>query len=118
MLEIMRQTSRFIKDHKKYLKKIESSIKIILKDSQTYLFGSIIEGNLVAGSDIDILVIANVPKNHLKRAELIAEIEEDVGLPISHPFEFHLLTQDELDIWIKIYNFRFEEISTYLKNYI
>jgi predicted nucleotidyltransferase len=114
MLEIMRQTNEFIKNHKKYLKKIESSIKVILKNSQTYLFGSIIEGNLVAGSDIDILVIANVPKNHLKRAEVIAAIEENVGLPISHPFEFHLLTQEELDIWIKIYKFKFEKISTYI----
>ncbi len=114
MLEIMRQTNEFIKNHKKYLKKIESSIKVILKNSQTYLFGSIIEGNLVAGSDIDILVIANVPKNHLKRAELIAAIEENVGLPISHPFEFHLLTQEELDIWIKIYKIRFEKISMYI----
>ena len=114
MLEIMRQTNEFFKNHKKYLKKIESSIKLILKDSQTYLFGSIIEGNLVAGSDIDILVIANVPKNHLKRAEVIAAIEENVGLPISHPFEFHLLNQEELDIWIKIYKFKFEKISTYI----
>lgn len=114
MLEIMRQTNEFIKNHKKYLKKIESSIKLILKNSQTYLFGSIIEGNLVAGSDIDILVIANVPKNHLKRAEVIAAIEENVGLPISHPFEFHLLTQEELDIWIKIYKIRFEKISMYI----
>lgn len=114
MLEIMRQTNEFIKNHKKYLKKIESSIKLILKNSQTYLFGSIIEGNLVVGSDIDILVIANVPKNHLKRAEVIAAIEENVGLPISHPFEFHLLTQEELDIWIKIYKIRFEKISMYI----
>ena len=112
----MRQTNKFIKNHKKYLKKIESSIKVILKDSQTYLFGSIIEGNLVAGSDIDILVIANVPKNHLKRAELIATIEENAGLPLSHPFEFHLLTQEEVNNWIKIYKLRLEDISAYLES--
>ncbi|KKL04599.1 hypothetical protein LCGC14_2614460, partial [marine sediment metagenome] len=28
--------------------------------------------------------------------------------------EFHLLTQEELDIWIKIYKFKFEKISTYI----
>lgn len=110
----MKQTNEFIKNHKKYLKKIERSIKVVLKDSQTYLFGSIIEGNLVAGSDIDILIIANVPKNHLTRAELIATIEENVELPISHPFEFHLITQEELEIWIQIYKFKFEKISKYI----
>ena len=110
----MRQTNEFIKNHKKYLKKIESSIKVILKDSQIYLFGSVIEGNLVAGSDVDILIIANVPKNHLKRAEIIAAIEENVGLPLSHPFEFHLLTQEELNTWNNIYKLEFKKISSYI----
>ncbi|TET61086.1 MAG: nucleotidyltransferase domain-containing protein [Promethearchaeota archaeon] len=110
----MIRTNNMINNYKKYLKKIESSIKTFLNDSQVFLFGSIIEGNLVAGSDIDILIIANIPKKHLKRAELIAKIEENAGLPLSHPFEFHLLTQEELNTWIKIYNLRFEDISAYL----
>ena len=105
-----------IKNYKKYLKKIESSIKTILNDFQVFLFGSIIEGNLVAGSDIDILIIANIPKKHLKRAELIAKIEENAGLPLSNPFEFHLLTQEELNTWTKIYKLRFEDISAYLES--
>ena len=116
LLEIMIKTNNMIKNYKKYLKKIESSIKTFLKDSQVFLFGSIIEGNLVAGSDIDILIIANIPKKHLKRAELIAKIEENAGLPLSHPFEFHLLTQEELNTWIKIYKLRFEDISAYLES--
>ena len=114
MLEMMIKTNDMIKNFKKYLKKIDESIKTVLSDSKVYLFGSIIEGNLVAGSDIDILIIANVPKKHLKRAELIAEIEENAGLPLSHPFEFHLLAQKELDTWIKIYKLKFEKISLYL----
>lgn len=114
MLEMMIKTNEMIKNFKKYLKKIDESIKTVLSNSKVYLFGSIIEGNLVAASDIDILIIANVPKKHLKRAELIAEIEENAGLPLSHPFEFHLLTQKELDTWIKIYKLKFEKISLYL----
>ena len=112
----MKQTNDMIKNYRKYLKNIESSIKTILKDPQIFLFGSIIDGNLVAGSDIDILVIANVPKKHLIRAELIAEIEENAGLPLSHPFEFHLLTQEEVNTWIKIYKLRFKAISAYLES--
>ena len=116
MLDVMIRTNDMIKNNKKYLKKIESSIETILNDTQIYLFGSILKGDLVAGSDIDILIIADVPKKHLKRAELIAEIEENAGLPLSHPFEFHLLTQEELNTWIRIYKFRFEKISSYLEN--
>jgi len=114
MLDLMIKTKEMIKNHKKYLKTINKNIKLVLKESQIYLFGSIIEGNLVAASDIDILIIADIPKKHLKRAEIIANIEEKSGLPLSHPFEFHLLTQEEFDKWIEIYRIKFEDITSYL----
>jgi predicted nucleotidyltransferase len=114
MLDRMIKTKEMIKNHKKYLKEITKNIKIVLGKPQIYLFGSIIEGNLVGASDIDILIIADIPKNHLKRAEIVANIEEKSGLPLSHPFEFHLLTQGEFDKWIEIYKIKFEDISTYL----
>ena len=114
MLDLMIKTKEMIKNHKEYLKRINKSIKLVLKESQIYLFGSVIEGNLVAASDIDILIIADIPKSHLKRAEIIANIEEKSGLPLSHPFEIHLLTQEEFDKWIEIYKIKFEDISSYL----
>jgi len=108
----MIRTNEIIKNYKNYLKKIEGSIKTILRDSQIFLFGSILEENLVAESDIDILIVADVPKKHLLRAELIAKIEENAGLPLSHPFEFHLITQEEFNTWIKIYKLKFKKISS------
>ena len=114
MLERMIKAKEMIKNYKEYLKIINKNIKLVLKDAQVYLFGSILEGNLVAASDIDILIIADVPKKHLKRAEIIAKIEEKSGLPLSHPFEFQLLTQEEFDTWNKIYKIKFEDISSYI----
>ena len=114
MLDLMIKTKEMIKNHKKYLKTISNNVNLALNNPQIYLFGSILEGNLVAASDIDILVIANIPKSHLKRAEIIANIEETSGLPLSHPFEFHLLTQEEFDTWIEIYKIKFEDISSYI----
>ena len=114
MLNLMIKTKEMIKNHREYLKRISKNIKLVLRESQTYLFGSVIEGNLVATSDIDILIIADIPKSHLKRAEIIANIEEKSGLPLSHPFEFHLLTQEELDTWIEIYKIKFEDISKFI----
>jgi hypothetical protein len=110
----MIKAKEIIKNYKEYLKIINKNIKLVLKDAQVYLFGSILEGNLVAASDIDILIIADVPKKHLKRAEIIAKIEEKSGLPLSHPFEFQLLTQEEFDTWNKIYKIKFEDISSYI----
>ena len=114
MLDLMIKTKEMIKNYKEYLKRINKNIKLVLKESQVYLFGSVIEGTLVAASDIDILIISNIPKNHLKRAEIIANIEEKSGLPLSHPFEFHLLTQAEFNKWIEIYKIKFEDISSYI----
>jgi len=114
MLDLMIKRKEMIKNHKEYLKIINKNIKLVLQESQIYLFGSIIEGNLVAASDIDILIIAEVPKKHLKRAEIIANIEEKSGLPLSHPFEFHLLSEEEFDTWSKIYKIKLEDISSYI----
>ena len=114
MLDRMIKTKEMIKNHKKYLKTINKNIKLVLRESQIFLFGSILEGNLVAASDIDILIIADIPKSHLKRAEIIANIEEKSGLPLNHPFEFHLLTQEEFDTWSEIYKIKFEDISSYI----
>jgi len=114
MLDLMIKTKEMIKNHRKYLKTINKNIKIVLRESQIYLFGSILEGNLVAASDIDILIIADIPKSHLKRAEIVANIEEKSGLPLSHPFEFHLLTQEEFDKWSEIYKIRFDDITKFI----
>jgi hypothetical protein len=111
MLETMKNHREMLKNYKKYLKKINISASKILNDSKLYLFGSILEGKVVGGSDIDILIIADVPKNHLLRAEIIAKIEESAGLPLSHPFEIHLLTLKEFNTWKEIYHFKFNDIT-------
>jgi len=114
MLEIMLKRKEMIENYKKYLKKINKSIKSILNNSVVYLFGSVIEEKIVAASDIDILIIADIPKNHLKRAEIIANIEQKAKLPLVHPFEFHILTVEEFNVWKKIYNLKYVEITAYL----
>ncbi len=103
-----------LKNHKKYLKEIFISIKKFLPDARVLIFGSVVEDKLVGGSDIDVIIIADVPKKHMKRAELIAKIEEDTQLSYVHPFDFHLLTQEEFDDWNSIYNLNIKAIEDYL----
>ena len=114
MLETMKKRREMLKNFKKYLEKINDSSKEILKNSKLYIFGSFIEGKNVGGSDIDILIIADVPKSHLIRTQIISDIEEKAGLPLSHPFEIHLLSSEEFKIWKQIYNLKFQAISFYL----
>lgn len=114
MLEIMMERKEMIRDHQKYIKKIRFSTQKLLDNPKMLIFGSILRGDLVAESDIDILIIAQVPKNHLKRADIIAKIEESAGLPMVHPFHINLITQNEFENWRDIYRFEFCPISSFL----
>lgn len=114
MLEMMMIRKQMIEHFKDYLKKILKACNFELKNSEIYLFGSALKGNQVAASDIDILIIAEVPKNHLKRAEIISGIEENAGLPWNHPFEIHLINREEFEIWKDIYNFDYENLASFL----
>jgi len=67
-----------------------------------YLFGSAVTGDLVASSDIDLLIVArNLPKSIAVRSELKERIIERSGLPPVHPFEIHLVDEDEARIYFR-----------------
>ena len=112
----MKSNRYFIKNHKKYLKEIYQSAGSLLKSPEIYLFGSIVEGNLVAASDIDILIITDIPKNHQLRASVETQIEEKAGLPLNHPFELHIITKEEFQIWNDIYKLNIKPLSDYLSS--
>ena len=76
-----------------------------------YIFGSLLEDKVVASSDIDVIIECEVAKNHMKRAEIMAKIEEKSNLPLYHPFQFHLLTNEELNIWKKIFKIKPKKIN-------
>jgi len=102
LIEPVKKRREILKNFREYLPKIKSAVKDVIGDVEIYVFGSILEGEFVGGSDVDIMIVADVESNR-KRAEVLAEIEERIGLPLSHPFEFHLLTKDEFDKWISIF---------------
>ncbi len=85
----------------------------MLRDAEVYLFGSVAEGKAVLSSDIDILIVTRRKdvRSGRRRAEILAEIEERAGLPFVHPFEFHLMTEDEFREWVEVFRPRLVEIS-------
>ena len=103
ILKIGKKRSKILFNYKSYLEKIVRIIEANLKDANIYLFGSVLENNLIASSDIDMIIECEIPKNHMRRAEIIANIEEQTDLPLYHPFQFHLLTGEELIEWKSIY---------------
>ncbi|HEY0089995.1 MAG TPA: nucleotidyltransferase domain-containing protein [Candidatus Lokiarchaeia archaeon] len=99
-----------LKNFRKYLKNIKSNAIKELKDAQIYLFGSALEDKLVAGSDIDVLIVGDIPRSHLKRVEYAANIEENAGLPMNNPFHIHLIDPEQFKMWMDIYKLKLERI--------
>lgn len=111
ILEIGKNRSKILLNYEKYLERIVPIIEANLKNANIYLFGSILEDNIVASSDIDIIIECDVPINHMRRAEIVANIEEQSDLPLYHPFEFHLLTEKQLIKWKSIYKIKPKKIN-------
>jgi len=85
-----------LENWKDIVKTLTSSAKKILGDAEVVPFGSIVEGKATATSDLDILVIVkDLPKSALNRAQIISKIEEATGLPPIHPIQIHLATWQE-----------------------
>lgn len=115
LLELMMNWKEMIENFKDYLKKINDAFKSVLEGAEIYIFGSALEGKQVGGSDIDVLIVAEVPRKHLKRAEIIAEIEEKAGLPLAHPFEIHLIDPSQFNTWKDIYNLNYKDLDEFLE---
>ncbi|RLG82574.1 MAG: nucleotidyltransferase domain-containing protein [Thermoprotei archaeon] len=77
----------------KYLAKIKKIVKKIDPYAKIYLFGSVAEGNYILSSDIDILIITDVP-----REKILTELWRN---GISDPFEIHVYTVEYLDLFRK-----------------
>jgi predicted nucleotidyltransferase len=62
----------------------------------------VVRGESTGGSDVDILIVSNeVPESNLERARMKVMIEERLGLPLYHPFELHLVKEEEAKLYFK-----------------
>lgn len=78
------------------MKKVEKAAETLLKKPEFYVFGSAVNGELTAASDIDVLITTeDLPKTLIERAKIKEEIERLANLPLYHPIQIHLVTRDE-----------------------
>ncbi len=76
--------------------------EIISSDVKVYVIGSVAEGNYVASSDVDILIISSeVPEKLSERSRIRVLIEERLKMPYYHPFEFHIVRPEEAEPYLK-----------------
>ena len=95
----------------KYQKELDKLSKQIIekyRPEKIILFGSLAEGNLRKGSDIDLLVIKESDKDYWERAEEIAGILGSIRLDV--PKDVLNITPKELKYRLSINDFFIKDI--------
>lgn len=73
---------------------------------EAYVFGSVVEGEPTASSDIDILIIAN----NASREE-IYKFKAEAYCSTDAPIELHIISTREFEEWYKRFVDRLERIT-------
>lgn len=96
MIETARRRAEMVRRWREYVGVLAEAVRKVLGDADVYVFGSVVTGECVASSDVDVLVVSDrVPESMLERGALKVEIEDAAGLPVYHPFELHFVKPDE-----------------------
>jgi predicted nucleotidyltransferase len=103
-LDLAWERARVLRDWKKWLSRLKKAANEVLNSNLVglYVFGSVVTGNLVAASDIDLLIVTKgLPKSTIARSEIKEDIVDRAGLPLVHPFEIHLVDGEEAEVYFK-----------------
>ncbi len=113
MPELWKERIEIARKYREWLPIIAAAVQEVLGEAEIYVFGSVAEGRAVLSSDIDILIVTDRKEvaKRKKRVEFIAKIEEKAGLPFIHPFEFHLMTEDEFKEWVEVFRPKLLRVS-------
>jgi uncharacterized protein len=92
-----------VREWRKFATKIARSARLEFGPStEVYVFGSAVRDEAVAASDIDILVVVDrPPRSVIERNKIRMTIEDSAGLPDVHPFEIHVVSQEESEIYFR-----------------
>ncbi|MEM3108657.1 MAG: nucleotidyltransferase domain-containing protein [Candidatus Bathyarchaeia archaeon] len=98
------ERAKLLKDWRSWADRIAVSAREVLAGSLkgVYVFGSVVRGEAVAASDVDLLVVAEaLPDNQRGRSELKYEILRGAGLPDVNPFQIHLVDEREAEAYLR-----------------
>ena len=98
LLKARIEISKLARDWRFWSEAIAKVAGEIVGSCEVYVFGSVVEGHVTGGSDVDLLIVADrLPRSFRVRGSLKAGIEEAANLPLYHPFEIHLATREEAE---------------------
>lgn len=95
---LLRSRAGMIRNWRIWVGRIAEAVQRALPGAEVYVVGSVVRGDWVGGSDVDVLVVSSsLPDGMLGRARIKSEIEDGARLPAVHPFEIHLLLTEEAE---------------------
>ena len=91
LIEEARRRAEIFRSLDRYLKIIAEIVSILDEKAEVYLFGSVAEGRHLPSSDVDVLVVTDLPPG-----KVLAELWEK---GIRDPFEIHVVTRKMLETY-------------------
>lgn len=105
-LEFGKEKLKQLKSYRDIAKKVKKIVQERLEKADVYVFGSLIEGEPTASSDIDMLVVAD----NISRDE-IYKLKTEIYKSIEAPLELHIVSTREFENWYKRFINKLEKIA-------
>jgi predicted nucleotidyltransferase len=107
--EVYIKHGKLVMEHLANYRDVSKKVKEIVRESwggaRVYVFGSVLEGRYTAGSDIDILVVAE----GVSREDAL-RMKARVAKNIDAPVELHVATREEYENWYRRFTGHVEEV--------
>lgn len=105
-LEFGMKRVEHLKNYKNVAKRVKEIAQNILGKADVYVFGSVVEGEFTASSDIDILIV--VDKVNSKE---IYKLKTIIYKLIDAPIELHVISSREFENWYKRFISKLEKVD-------
>ena len=101
-MDTLRKRAEMVRNWRRWTGRIAEAVEEVVPEAEVYAFGSVVRGEAIGGSDVDILIIVDeLPRGVLERAKTKESIVEKAGLPYYHPFQIHLVTREEAESYFE-----------------
>ncbi len=102
-LERLQERAKIVRNWRGYARKVAASAKQLFGNGvEVYAFGSVVKGEAIAASDVDLIVIVNDALHSIAERNKLKMMLEDVALlPDFHPFEIHIVDRREAAVYFR-----------------
>lgn len=92
-----------LKNWRETVRKIARAAREELGEVRVYVFGSAVRGELIASSDVDVLICSpTMPEDEAELWNLKKRIMRRAGLNMRSPFQLHLVNEEGEKFYLEV----------------